>query len=180
MQRIFLIAFWTLTLAAATELAGCVSAHPAASAPPVAIQVRTVHSDSVVIQPPSVVRSGDNLIVSGAVTRKPGVNADMAGRVRIICQSASGKIVHEMLIALSPQSIPVAGDRQSKYELQSSWLPPGDVTLVAEFTPITSEDLVIARATSGGGYASNHAIGGSVSSGPSVGSGHHGGVGHGR
>jgi hypothetical protein len=137
------------------------------------VDVRTSPSQSVDVATPSIYCKGNVLIVTGAVARKPGVDDELAGDMRIVVRSHSGAVLHTMTIALWPTMIPATAGHKSTYELQSYWLPPAGSTFVVAFSPFEGYTLADARNYGSAGISSGHAIGSSASD-------SHSGVGHGR
>ncbi len=176
MKSFFTIGSASIVFLAVLALPGCASSHRDDLASQGVVQVGVVRSASVEVAPPAVVRAGGVLIVSGTVTRKPGVDADLPGHIRILVKSSSGQVLHEMSIASSPVNIPTTGDRASKYELQSYYIPPAGATFTAEYAALDSAELASARMTGNGGNSSRGAGGGGSTGG--LGSGHSVGHGH--
>jgi len=105
-----------------------------------AVKVDRTDSDLIDLSPPSVHRDGNVLIVSGTVTRKPGVDGPIPGELQILFLSDGGAVLDELWPTWQPDEIPVDGNRQSSYEVRYEWLPP-EGTIVRAVYGVTPEKL---------------------------------------
>lgn len=109
--------------------AGCASGGNVDLVASGAVRVDRAESKLIDLSLPSVHRDGDVLVVSGTVTRKPGVDDPIPEPLQILFLSKDGAVLDELWLMWQPIEIPIAGNRQSSYEVRYAWIPP-DGTIV--------------------------------------------------
>jgi len=113
----------------AAPITGCASLLDVDLVASGAVRVDRVESKLIDLSLPSVHRDGNVLVVSGTVIRKPGVDGPIPEPLQILFLSKNGEVLDELCLTWEPSEIPIAGNRQSTYEVRYAWLPP-DGTIV--------------------------------------------------
>jgi hypothetical protein len=128
-------AVWTthVGLLAALAAAGCASPERVDLVRSGAVQAERAESNLVDLSIPDVYREDSTLVVSGTVTRKPGVDGPIPGHLQILFLTKDGGLLDELDPLLNPREIPTTGSRQSRYVTRYGWLPPNGTRVRAEY-----------------------------------------------
>jgi hypothetical protein len=101
-----------------------------------AVKAQAGDSTLVDLSLPKVVRMDDQLVISGTVTRKPGIDQSIPnGYLLIEFLTSAGDEIDEIWAAWTPSEIPTGGSRQSTYEVHYLWLPPPNTTVRVVYGP---------------------------------------------
>ena len=105
------------------------------------VSPEAVPAPGLIIPDPDVTRNEGILTVSGAITREEGNDQLLMGKVRVYFLDSTGVLLDKIDASLKPHSIPVAGERSSRYSVNfMDYLPPGaivQVTFVPDHNPAT-------------------------------------------
>ncbi len=137
--------------------AGCASTRTVDLAAAGRVRVADGGSAMLDVGPPQVLSVGNDLVVSGTVTRRPGFDGPVPGRLLVTVLSADGQSVLEQVpTGWDPPHVPVDGDRRASYRLRYGYLPPdGSTVRVAhQPDPNASDDLPGPAAAYRPGYRS--------------------------
>jgi hypothetical protein len=128
------------------------------------ITVQNDPGDNAIISGPDVIAKGDDVVISGVVSRKPGNTTPMAGHVEISVLDDSGAVSDTVEASLSPRTIPTAGERRSTFTFQALGVPPEGSTIKATFVdelhPSTQDLLGFSSEMGSGGGGGGHSGGG--------------------
>ena len=128
------------------------------------ISVQNDPGENAIISGPDVIAKGDDVVISGVISRKPGNTTPMAGHVEISVLDDSGAVSDTVEASLSPRTIPTSGERRSTFNFQALGIPPdGSVikaTFVDELHPSTQDLAGFGGETGGGQAGGAHAGGG--------------------
>jgi hypothetical protein len=151
-------------------LIGCSQNHDLVATRHVSIQ--TDPGSHATLTGPAVVASGNDIKISGSVTRKEGDDTPLAGHVDISVIDESGNVTDTVAASLTPRNIPTSGERRSTFGFEAVGIPPAGsiikATFVDELHPTTQ---YLAGLTSEGGGGSPGAGKGGGGGGGSHGSG---------
>lgn len=116
---------------------GCASSSTEAQQTPALenVRVQVEPSDLIDISQPQVGRSGEDMTITGTVTRKPGDTGDVDGHLEVVILSADGEtVLNQFPLSWLPKDIPTDGSRQSKYEVRYGYIPPPGSTVMIYFS----------------------------------------------
>src|SRR4051812_38203082 len=137
------------------------------------VSIRTDPGNHATLGGPEVIAKGNDVNISGSVTRKEGDDTPLAGHVDISVIDESGNVTDTVAASLTPRNIPTSGERRSTFGFEAVGIPPAGsiikATFIDELHPTTQ---YLAGMTSESG-------GGSMGGGKGGGGGFHGGSGSG-
>ncbi len=119
-----------------TVIAGCSTDRTVDLSAAGRVHVANQGSGMVDVAPPLVVAERSSLVVSGTVTRHPGFDGPVPGRLDVTVIDADGKtVLQQFSTGWDPPHIPVTGDRRATYTVRYGWLPPEGVTVRVDHEP---------------------------------------------
>ncbi len=121
-------------------VAGC-SASPVDLAAAGRVKVANSNTDMVDLAPPKVEADHGSMVVTGTLTRHPGFNGPVPGRLDVTVVAADGKtVLQQFSTGWDPPHIPVDGDRRATYVVRYGWLPPDGATVRVDHATDLDED----------------------------------------
>jgi hypothetical protein len=113
--------------------AGCSSSGSKNSPPPEGLLADSTDNDLLDIGPPQMRIEKGVLIITGTVTRKPGVHDVIAGRIDVDIFASNGDELAWLPCLLTPDPVPDDQTSQSTYEVHYGLVPPGGSTVQVHF-----------------------------------------------
>ncbi len=123
------------------------------------------------VSEPRLVRANDDLVVSGYVERKPGVDDQIPGFLLVSVRSRGGQVLDFYLVSWIPKDIPTDGDRRARYQIRFLGVPPDGSSVKVEYVAKFSDLDNIPYEPAGGLGGPSHGTGGGGHSGGSFSTG---------
>src|SRR2546430_938143 len=108
-------------------LAGCSQNHDLVATHKVSIQ--TDPGNHATLSGPEVIAKGNDVNISGSVTRKEGDDTLLAGYVDFSVIDEGGNVPDTVAASLTPRNIPTSGERRSTFGFEAVGIPPAGSTI---------------------------------------------------
>jgi hypothetical protein len=164
-----------IAMLAALLAAGC-SSSGSKKSPPEGLLADSTDNDLLDFGPPQMTIEKGVLIVTGTVTRKPGVHDVIAGRIDVDIFASNGDELAWVPCLLTPDPVPDDQTSQSTYEMRYGLVPPPGSTVQVHFVDKATavQEDVDDREYAGGGYGGGGGGQEGHPGGHATGGGHHG------
>ncbi len=89
------------------------------------VRATDLGSDVLDVTPPVVTAVGNDMVVTGTVTRRPGFDGPVPGRLVVTVLGPDGQTeLQSIPTGWDPPHIPTTGDRRATYRVRYGYLPP--------------------------------------------------------